>query len=152
MARRRRARENPGAGFWIAVGVGVVAVGGVAYVMTRPAAAATTPALPPHPTNDAATYSPQAAAAAAANAAGNAASQSAGGTPVTLSYTVNGRTITSSYTPNPNAVASDMANAITAASAGHGAGKEGEAWKARAVADGASQAQIAQLQSYGYSV
>jgi hypothetical protein len=150
---RRHARENPGAGFWIAVGVGVVAVGGVAYVMTRPSTTNPTPnPLPSHPVNDAATYSPQAAAAAAANAAGDQASQNAGATPVTLTYSVNGRVITSSYTPNPNAVASDMANAITAASAGHGAGKEGEAWKARAVADGATPNQIAQLQSYGYSV
>lgn len=142
MARRRRsrARENPGAGFWIAVGVGVVAVGGVAYVMTRPttAAAATTPqpTISP-PLNDAATFSP---------------SQSAGGSSVTLTYTANGRDFSSSYTPNAGALATDMSNAVMAAESGHGAGKEGEYWKARALVDGASTAQVSQLQSYGYTV
>lgn len=35
----RRARENPSAGVWIAGLFGLAAVGGVAYVLTRPKAA-----------------------------------------------------------------------------------------------------------------
>lgn len=154
MARRRRsrARENPSTGFWIAVGVGVVAVGGVAYVMTRPAAAAT-PSLPPspaHPVNDAATYSP-AAAAAAASAASSAASQAAGGTS-TVTFTANGRTMTSPYVPNSANLANDMHQALAAANVGHGAGKEGEAWVARAKVDGAGASEFAQLRAAGYAV
>lgn len=49
MARRRRGRANPDTGLWIALAAGIVAVGGVAYVMTRPStatAAGSTPATP----------------------------------------------------------------------------------------------------------
>lgn len=42
MAKKKRARENPiGAGVWIAALFGAAAVGGVAYVVTRPKATAT---------------------------------------------------------------------------------------------------------------
>lgn len=166
MARRRRSRakENPSAGFWVAVAVGVVAVGGVAYVMTRPstAAAATNP-LPPsnptHPTNDAATNSGSLTAAqlqAMTPAQSAAFSQSIADSliaaEVTLSYTVNGRQITEKYLPQPPQLANDMARAHQLASVGHGAGKEGETWVARAKVDGATSADLAQLRTDGYSV
>jgi hypothetical protein len=164
MARRRRsrARENPSAGFWVAVAVGVVAVGGVAYVMTRPAAAATPlpPANPTHPTNDAATRSVTPASplmtpaqTAALNAALNqqiAAGNLPGGTPLT--YMVNGHAVSAQYVSNPANLAGDVHQALIAASSGHGAGREGEAWVARAKVDGAGANELDQLRSAGYAV
>lgn len=140
--RRRQARENPGAGFWIAVGVGAVAVGGVIYVMTRPStAAAATNTTPPQPqinppTNDAAVLKAPSA-------------------PVTITVPAppfQGQTRTVTLSPNPANVASDVARAHELAAIGHGSGKEGEYWANVAVVDGASQAQLSQLRSDGYAV
>jgi hypothetical protein len=135
--RRQKARENPGAGFWIAVGVGAVAVGGVIYVMTRPstAAASTTPPQPQinPPTNDAATFK----------------------APVTITFPAppfNGAMQTRTVVPNPANVASDVLHAHRLAAIGHGSGKEGDLWAQMAVADGANAAQLSQLRSDGYAV
>jgi hypothetical protein len=123
MARRRRAKNNPSTGFWIAVGVGVVAVGGVAYVMTRPttaSAATPTPAPVMPPTNDAAVLSPGASF---------------------LVNTPGGQTINTT-------LAQAMSNALLAASAGQL--REGQFWANTARAHGATVDQLTQLSAAGY--
>ena len=105
-------------------------------MMTRPStAAAATNTTPPQPQinpplNDAAMFK----------------------APVTITYQFNGQTQTQTITPDPTEVAYDLQHAHSLALIGHGEGKEGSIWSAKAVANGASQAQIQQLRSDGYAV
>jgi hypothetical protein len=46
-AMRRRARENPDTGVWLAVGAGVVVLGGAIYFLTRPSSSSTAAAQAP---------------------------------------------------------------------------------------------------------
>lgn len=121
MARRRsRARENPTAGFWIALGVGVVAVGGIAYVVTRPSTASAAPPLPTHPTNDAAALGP----------GGKPEHLSAGMSPASLDHNA------------------PIYKAWALAELGHM--KEGSTWAAAARANAPTSDDLTLLSSLGY--
>jgi hypothetical protein len=127
MARRRRsrARENPSTGFWIAAAVGVVAVGGVAYVLTRPstASASTQPkAVAPVPTPGAALTQAQINSSVSTDLP-------AGSETTTIASNAVGR-------------------AVFLSQIGHL--KEGVYWANLAKANGISAAQQAQLKSAGY--
>lgn len=50
------------------------------------------------------------------------------------------------------AATTDVANALHLSAIGHGAGKEGDVWARKAVTDGATAAQLAQLRAVGYQV
>ena len=124
----------------LAIGAGVAAVGvGVALLWSKITGAATPPPVvapaggAPYPVGDAATFTRAPA-------------------PVTVSFTAIGQTLTRTWTPDPTQVAGDVSQATTLAKIGHGEGKEGTIWSRKAVVDGASAAQVAQLRALGYGV